>query len=56
MSKGKRTRRRFTAEFKAEMVELVEQNNRTMTDVAMELGIRAKMVVEWVRVSQTGAR
>ncbi len=30
MSKQKRTRRRFTAEFKAETVKLVQQSNRTM--------------------------
>ena len=49
MSKGKRTRRRFTAEFKAETVKLVKNSNRTMADVAMELGISAKSVGEWVR-------
>ena len=52
MSKGKRTRRRFTAEFKAETVKLVKQSNRTMADVAMELGISAKSVGEWVRLSE----
>jgi transposase len=52
MTKQKRTRRRFTAEFKAETVKLVQQSNRTMADVAMELGISAKSVGEWVRLSE----
>ena len=44
MSKQKRTRRRFTAEFKAETVKLVKQSDRTMADIAMELGISAKSI------------
>ena len=49
MPKKKQTRRRFTPEFKAETVKLVKQSNRTMADVAMELGISSKSVGEWVR-------
>jgi len=49
MSKKKQTRRRFTPEFKAETVKLVKQSNRTMADIAMELGISSKSVGEWVR-------
>jgi transposase len=45
----KRSRRRFTDEFKAETVKLVKQSDRTMSDIAMELGISAKSVGEWVR-------
>ena len=52
MTKQKRTRRRFTAEFKAETVKLVQQSDRTMADVAMELGISAKSVGEWVRLAE----
>ena len=48
----KRTRRRFTAEFKAETVKLVKQSDRTMADIAMELGISAKSIGEWVRLSE----
>jgi len=51
MTKQKRTRRRFTAEFKSETVKLVKQSNRTMGDIAMELGISAKSIGEWVRLS-----
>jgi len=52
MSKQKRTRRRFTAEFKSETVKLVKQSDRTMADIAMELGISAKSIGEWVRLSE----
>ena len=52
MSKKKQTRRRFTAEFKAETVKLVKQSKRTMADVAMELGITSKSVGEWVRLAE----
>jgi len=52
MSKKKQTRRRFTPEFKAETVKLVKQSNRTMADVAMELGISPKSVGEWVRLAE----
>ena len=48
MSK-KRSRRRFTDEFKAETVKLVKQSDRTMSAIAMELGISSKSVGEWVR-------
>jgi transposase len=52
MSKQKRTRRRFTAEFKSETVKLVKKSDRTMADLAMELGISAKSIGEWVRLSE----
>jgi transposase len=45
----KRSRRRFTNEFKSETVKLVKQSDRTMADIAIELGISAKSVGEWVR-------
>jgi transposase len=52
----KRSRRRFTSEFKAETVKLVKQSNRSMADIAMELGISAKSVGEWVRLaSESGS-
>ncbi len=34
MSKQKQTRRRFTAEFKAETVKLVKQSDRSMAGLA----------------------
>ncbi len=52
MSKEKKTRRRFTEEFKAETVKLVKQSDRSMSSLAMELGINAKSIGEWVRRSK----
>ncbi len=52
MSKKKRTRRRFTAEFKAETVKLVKQGSGTMAELSRELGISAKSIGEWVRQSE----
>ena len=49
MAKKKKTRRRFTEEFKAETVKLVKQSDRSMSSIAMELGINAKSLGEWVR-------
>ena len=45
----RKTRRRFSDEFKAETVKLVKQSNRSMADLAMELGINAKSIGEWVK-------
>ena len=49
MAKKKKTRRRFTDEFKSETVKLVKQSDRSMSSIAMELGINAKSIGEWVR-------
>jgi transposase len=52
MPKKKQTRRRFTEEFKAETVKLVKQSDRAMSGIAMELGISAKSIGEWVRKAE----
>ena len=52
MVKKKKTRRRFTEEFKAETVKLVKQSDRSMAGIAMELGISAKSIGEWVRKAE----
>ena len=52
MPKKKQTRRRFTEEFKAETVKLVKQSDRPMSGIAMELGISAKSIGEWVRKAE----
>ena len=50
MSKEKKkTRRRFTEEFKAETVKLVKQSDRSMAGIAIELDISAKSIGEWLR-------
>ena len=45
----RKTRRRFSDEFKSEAVKLVKQSNRSMADLAMELGINPKSIGEWVK-------
>ena len=47
--KGKRRRRKFTAEFKRDAVELVRTTGRPITHVAAELGIYDSTLGNWVR-------
>ena len=42
-----RTRRRFTPEFKAEAVKLLEESGRPLQAVAEELGIHANQLRTW---------
>ena len=42
-----RTRRRFTAEFKAEAVTLLEESGRPLQAVADELGVHANQLRTW---------
>ena len=42
-----RTRRRFTAEFKAEAVELLEESGRTLQAIAEELGVHPNQLRAW---------
>jgi transposase len=43
----KQERRRFDAQFKRDALRLVEENNRKITDVARELGIRPELLYRW---------
>src|SRR3712207_7668196 len=43
----KRKRRRFTAEYKAEAVERLEESGKTLQAVAEELGIHANQLRGW---------
>jgi transposase len=52
----RKTRRRFSDEFKAEAVKLVKQSNRSMADLAMELGINAKSIGEWVKKAEVNGQ
>ncbi len=45
----RKTRRRFSDEFKSEAVKLVKQSNRSMADLAMEIGINPKSIGEWAK-------
>src|SRR3712207_6707550 len=42
-----RTRRRFTGEFKAEAVKLLEESGRPLQAVAGELGVHANQLRTW---------
>src|SRR5687768_5089043 len=42
-----RTRRRFTSEFKAEAVRLLEEGGRPLQAVAEELGLHANQLRTW---------
>ena len=53
--KGKRKRRRFTPEFKAEAVRLVETSGRTCAEVARDLGIQPTGLRAWVEQARIDA-
>ncbi len=42
-------RKRYTAEFKAEAVRLVQTSDQRVTEIAEHLGVTAKTLHEWVR-------
>ena len=44
---SERKRRRFTAEFKAEAVKLLEESGRPLQSVADELGVHANQLRGW---------
>lgn len=46
-------RRRFTAEFKAEAVRLIQQSGRPVSQIARELGLRHQLLHKWKK--QVGA-
>ena len=57
MSKKQRgKRRRFTPEYKAEVVRLCQQPGKTPNGVANELGLTPSAVMNWVRQSDVDAR
>lgn len=46
---GKRHRRKFTDEFKAETVKLIRESGRTVGSVARELDLTETAVRDWVK-------
>ena len=46
---GKRTRRKFSEEFKRDAVALVIETGRSIADVAAELGLYDSTLGNWVR-------
>jgi transposase len=55
MSKKSSKRRRYTAEFKAEAVRLVEQRGeRTVAEIAQSLGVAENILHAWKRQHEPG--
>ncbi len=48
MSEPKR-RRRFDAQFKLDAVRLIDQSDRTISDIAQDLGVRPELLYRWKR-------
>ncbi len=44
---SKPSRRKYTEEFKQEAVKLVEQGNRSVSDVARNLGVHRSQIERW---------
>ena len=51
----KRARRKFTAEYKAEVVRLVRDGGKTITQVSRELDLTESAVRQWVSQSAIDA-
>ena len=52
---GKRKRRRFSAEYKAETVRLVQRSGKSMGQMALELGIGETALRRWVEQAEVEA-
>ena len=52
---GKRRRRRFSAEYKAEKVRLVQRSGKRIGQIALELGIGETALRRWVEQAEVEA-
>jgi transposase len=52
---GKRKRRKFSAEYKAETVRLVQRSGKSIDQMALELGIGETALRRWVEQAETEA-
>jgi len=52
---GKRKRRRFSAEYKAETVRLVNRSDKSIGQMALELGIGETALRRWVEQAEVEA-
>lgn len=50
-----KTRRRYTAEFKAEAVRLVAGSGKPLAQIARELGINEQTLHSWKKQAQSGS-
>lgn len=48
----KRTRKSFSAEFKAEAIKLVRAGNKDVTQIARELDVPRQLLYSWVRQAE----
>ncbi|WP_344516007.1 transposase [Dactylosporangium maewongense] len=55
MGKQRRARRAFTAEFKAEIVEVCRRGDRSMRQVAKDFDLTETAVRDWVRQADLDA-
>jgi len=55
MAKGQRSRRYFSAEFKAETVELIRSSGRSIPDVCADLDLTVTTVRNWMRQARIDA-
>ena len=51
-----RDRRSFTGEYKQEAVRLLEENGRSVREVAQQLGIRPDLLRQWKRTLEAEGR
>ena len=49
-------RRRFDAQFKLDAVRLIQQGNRSVREIACELGVRNELLYRWQRELATDAK
>jgi transposase len=52
---GKRKRRRFSAEYKAETVQLLQRSGKSIGQIALELGIGETALRRWVEQAEVEA-
>ena len=53
--RAKKTRKRYTAEFKAEAVRLMETSGKTISQVERDLGLPRSCISLWVRQARVDA-
>jgi transposase len=53
---GRRKRRKFTAEYKAEVVKLINASGKSVGQVAQELGLTETSVRAWVKRAEADER
>ncbi len=46
---GATRRRRFDAQFKLDAVRLIQENDRAISDIANDLGVRRELLYKWKR-------